>query len=72
MNSKLLLKYTPDFKIVLAVVLYFLSAQLGYFLSFSGSSSLSVWPPSGVAFALIILLGRSAWPGIAVPSPPAR
>ncbi|MBP9926691.1 MAG: MASE1 domain-containing protein, partial [Cyclobacteriaceae bacterium] len=66
MNSKQLLKYVPDFKIVLAAVLYFFSAQLGYFLSFSGSSSLPVWPPSGVAFALIILLGRSSWPGIAI------
>jgi signal transduction histidine kinase len=65
-NSKQLLKYVPDFKIVLAAVLYFFSAQLGYFLSFSGSSSLPVWPPSGVAFALIILLGRSSWPGIAI------
>lgn len=66
MNNKLLLKYTPDFKIVLGAVLYFFSAQLGYFLAFSDSSSLPVWPPSGVAFALIILLGRSSWPGIAI------
>lgn len=66
MNSKLLLKYIPDFKIVLAAALYFCSAQLGYFLAFSDSNPLPVWPPSGVAFALIILLGRSSWPGLAI------
>jgi signal transduction histidine kinase len=29
---------------------------------------LPIWPPSGIAFALILLLGRSAWPGIMIGS----
>jgi signal transduction histidine kinase len=66
MKIKPVLQYMPDFKIVLAVLLYFLSARLGYFLAFPETTALPAWPPSGVAFALIILLGRAAWPGIAI------
>jgi integral membrane sensor domain MASE1 len=66
LNSKLLLKYIPDFKIILAALLYFFSARLGYFLAFPDTTALPAWPPSGVAFALILLLGRSSWPGIAI------
>jgi signal transduction histidine kinase len=63
---KLALKYTPDLKIVLIAFLFYLSAWLGYSLTFKGTTALPTWPPSGIAFALIILLGRSAWPGIMI------
>jgi signal transduction histidine kinase len=43
-----------------------LSARLGYFLAFEDTTALPAWPPSGIAFALIILLGRTAWPGITI------
>jgi len=61
-----LLKYNLDFKIVLAAVLYYLAARLGYFLAFQETTALPTWPPSGIAFALMILLGRSSWPGITI------
>ncbi len=66
MFIKLPLKYIADFKIVVIAVLYYLSAQLGHNLAFPETNSLPTWPPSGVAFALIILLGRSSWPGITI------
>ncbi len=66
MNIKLPLKYIPDLRIVFVALLYYLSARLGYFLSFEGTNALPSWPPSGIAFALIILLGRSSWPGITI------
>ncbi len=66
LKRKLSLKYLPDFKIVLAAVLYYLAARLGYFLAFKDTTDLPAWPPSGIAFALIILLGRSSWPGVAL------
>lgn len=66
MNYKLPLEYKLDFKIVLTAVLYYLSARLGYFLAFEDSTTLPAWPPSGIAFALILLLGRSSWPGITI------
>ena len=66
MGIKLPLKYNPDLKIILVALLYYLSARLGYFLAFQDTNALPVWPPSGIAFALVILLGRSAWPGITI------
>ncbi len=66
MKYKLPLEYKLDFKIVLTTVLYYLSARLGYFLAFHDTTTLPAWPPSGIAFALIILLGRSSWPGITI------
>jgi signal transduction histidine kinase len=61
-----LLKYDLDFKIILAAVLYYLAARLGYFLAFEETTALPSWPPSGIAFALVIILGRSSWPGITI------
>lgn len=65
-NFKQLLKHNLDLKIILVAVLYYVSARLGYFLAFHDTTSLPTWPPSGVAFALIILLGRATWPGITI------
>src|SRR5688572_22407166 len=66
MNLKPLLKYNLDFKIIFVAVLYYIAARFGYFLAFEDTQSLPTWPPSGIAFALIILLGRSSWPGITI------
>jgi signal transduction histidine kinase len=65
-QTKLTLKYDLDLKIILFAVLYYIAARLGYFLSFQDSTALPAWPPSGIAFALIILLGRATWPGITI------
>lgn len=66
MNIKLPLKYSVDLKIVGVAMLYYFFARLGYFLAFENTNALPAWPPSGIAFALIILLGRSSWPGITI------
>ncbi len=66
MNLKLPLKYGVDLKIVGVALLYYVFARLGYFLAFEHNNALPTWPPSGIAFALIILLGRSSWPGITI------
>ncbi len=68
MVDKLSLKYTPDLKIIGVALLYYLSARLGYFFEFENTTALPAWPPSGIGFALIILLGRSSWPGITIGS----
>src|SRR5258708_35669289 len=60
------LKYTVDLKICAIALLYYLFARLGYFLAFENTTALPTWPPSGIAFALVILLGRSSWPGITI------
>ena len=68
MNLKLPLKYSLDFKIILVALFYYLAARLGYFLAFEDTTALPTWPPSGIGFALIILLGRQTWPGITIGS----
>lgn len=68
MRIKLSLKQKQDLKIVGVAALYYLSARLGYFLAFQDTTALPAWPPSGVAFALTILFGRSVWPGITIGS----
>lgn len=65
-QTKLTLKYDLDLKIILFAVLYYIAARLGYFLSFQDSTALPAWPPSGIAFALILLMGRAVWPGVMI------
>jgi signal transduction histidine kinase len=65
-NLKPPLKYQTDLQIIGVALLYYLAARLGYFLAFENSTALPTWPPSGIAFAMIMLLQRSAWPGITI------
>ena len=55
-----------DFNILFVALLYYFSAEIGFFLAFDYNTSLPVWPPAGVALALTILYGRNVWPGIAM------
>lgn len=57
MSIKLPLKYSLDAKIILVALFYYLAARLGYFFAFENSTALPAWPPSGIAFALIISVG---------------
>ena len=53
-------------KTILIVIGYILAAKLGFFLAFLNSQVSPVWPPEGVAFAAIVLMGRNAIPGILI------
>lgn len=66
MKLKPILKYNLDLKIIVVALLYYFSARLGYFFAFDNTTALPAWPPSGIAFALLILMGRSSWPGITI------
>lgn len=66
MKLKALIKYKQDLKILLVAVGYFFFARLGYFLVFQDIYILPTWPPSGLALAFILLLGRKTWPGITI------
>jgi len=57
-----------DFSILLVALLYYLSAEISFFMAFEGHSALPFWPPAGIALALMILYGRKVWPGIAIGS----
>jgi len=51
-------------KIVFVGVLYFLSAWLGFSFTYLHQSVSPVWPPTGIAFAALWLLGSEVWIGI--------
>ncbi|MBK7057488.1 MAG: MASE1 domain-containing protein [Leptospiraceae bacterium] len=53
-------------KTILIAIGYILAAKLGFFLAFLNSQVSPVWPPEGVAFATIVLMGRNAIPGILI------
>lgn len=57
-----------DFNILLVAMLYYLSAEIGFFVSFDDNALLPFWPPAGIALALVVLFGRKMWPGIAIGS----
>jgi two-component system, NarL family, sensor histidine kinase FusK len=50
--------------IIVVAVLYILAAKLGLSLALSVKQITTVWPPSGLAIAVLILFGMRMWPGI--------
>ncbi|MDQ2657042.1 MAG: MASE1 domain-containing protein, partial [Bacteroidota bacterium] len=61
------LKYNRDTRIIVVAIAFYASACLGYLLTFD-KSAVPIWPPAGVGFALLMILGRQAWPGIMIGS----
>lgn len=51
-------------KILIIATSYFILARLSLLLSFQTSNASPIWPPSGFAFAMILLLGYRITPGI--------
>jgi PAS domain S-box-containing protein len=51
--------------LILAVV-YYGAARLGLRYASIGQSISLVWPPTGIAFAALVLLGLRYWPGVAL------
>lgn len=45
-------------------VVYYVAARFSLLLAFEKTNASPVWPPSGLAFAAMLLLGRGIWPGI--------
>src|SRR5262245_41591498 len=52
--------------VVLVGAAYYLGARLGLSLSLVERNVTPLWPPSGIALAAFLLLGRSVWPGVAL------
>ncbi len=67
-NATKALVGSNDLKIVIVTVCYLLAAQIGLWLLFPSIDNYALWPPAGVALALIILLGYQIWPAILIGS----
>jgi integral membrane sensor domain MASE1 len=52
--------------LLLMAVAYYAAAKLGLRLALVGRNITPFWPPTGIAVAAFILLGRSVWPGVAL------
>ena len=51
--------------VILALAaIYFATARLGLLMAIPGGHVTPVWPPSGIALAALLLMGRHVWPGI--------
>jgi PAS domain S-box-containing protein len=59
---------TPAFKYLLVVaalaIVYYAAARLGLRFASIGESVSLIWPPTGIAFATLTLLGYRYWPGV--------
>ena len=53
-------------KMVLLAAVYYGAARLGLRYAAIGTSISIVWPPTGIAFAALALLGFKYWPGVAL------
>jgi PAS domain S-box-containing protein len=53
-------------KLALLAVVYYGAARLGLQYASIGRSVSLVWPPTGIAFAALTLLGYRYWPGVAL------
>jgi signal transduction histidine kinase/CheY-like chemotaxis protein len=51
-------------RIAVLAAAYFVTAKLGLSLAFVHASATAVWPPTGIAFAALLVLGRRLWPGV--------
>ncbi len=47
---------------------YFLTGKLGLLLAIPPGYATAIWPPSGIALAGVLLLGKRVWPGILIGS----
>ena len=47
-------------------VVYFVAAYLGLKVQIPGTNASPVWPPTGIAFAAVMLFGFRIWPGILI------
>ncbi len=50
--------------IIVVAAIYFGAAELGLSLAFIHANVSPVWPPTGVAIAVVLLLGYRIWPGV--------
>ena|GEM_PF-1262963 len=53
-------------RLVGLALVYFAAAKIGLALAFRAEQVTSVWPPTGIALAAVLLFGYRVWPGVAL------
>ncbi len=53
-------------QVVGVAAFYYAAARLGLTWQLPGTNASPVWPPSGIGFAAVMLLGYRVWPGVAI------
>ena len=61
MNRKIIARVGRS---LIVAIIYFAGAELGLSLASLHSNVTPVWPPTGIAIASLLVLGRQVWPGI--------
>lgn len=56
----------PIARSLIVAIVYFAGAELGLSLAALHTNVTPVWPPTGIAIAALLILGRQVWPGIFV------
>lgn len=51
-------------KIIVITAVYFLAAKFGLSLAFSTEQVTTIWPPTGITLAVLLIWGVRFWPGI--------
>ena len=51
-------------QVILVAFIYYFAARFGLTLAFRETNASPVWPPTGIAFAAVMLLGYRIWPAI--------
>ncbi len=54
------------FKMLVLAAVYYVAARVGLMLAYESSNASPVWPPSGIAFAALLVWGARCWPGVFV------
>lgn len=52
------------FRLVVVIAVYILAARFGLSLAYSTKQVSTVWPPTGIALAMLLILGYRYWPAI--------
>jgi|GEM_PF-1787072 len=56
--------FSTTTEIILLAAVYFCAAKLGLSLAYLNASASAVWPPTGIALAVLLLRGYRLWPGV--------
>ena len=53
-------------RLIAVAAIYFVAGKFGLMFAFAGKTVSLIWPPSGLALAAMLLMGRQFWPAVAL------